>query len=284
MFQVLSQTLAPNAKHFNSFKLNNSTMTELEENTFFDITFEEISLVWNKEMKHIHTKAFGSTSLVTKRLNIEFTPVENFPPNYNFFLFLSTLKNIEAIFCQGLNLPVIPPHAIQPAAGFMTNLIDISFISSKIAILGINAFYDLTNLEVIDLSKNNLQTIPANAFQFKSPATKNLEIDLNGMISLIGTGFQVGSLLNIKRPTLLSLTGDTKITYLDEKVFKPFLDSNPGNTIKLIPDSGLIVSFDCDDCKNFWIKKDPKIHSRTDLTKCSNKKLFTDATNFAKCH
>jgi len=42
MFKRLSQQLDDQNKHFNRFFLNNTAISELEENTFYEITFDNI--------------------------------------------------------------------------------------------------------------------------------------------------------------------------------------------------------------------------------------------------
>jgi hypothetical protein len=42
IFEYVNQVLPDNEKHFNKFYLNNTAITELEENTFYEITFDEI--------------------------------------------------------------------------------------------------------------------------------------------------------------------------------------------------------------------------------------------------
>src|SRR2546426_1175167 len=58
IFKRVSHSLNDSEKHFNFFLLDNPAITELEENIFYDITFERISLV---NVAKIHKKAFNST-------------------------------------------------------------------------------------------------------------------------------------------------------------------------------------------------------------------------------
>ncbi len=44
--------------------------------------------------------------------------------------------------------------------------------------------------------------------------------------NLNGTSFEIGSLNNLKRPTELILGVNPNLTYLDQNIFQPFLDSN----------------------------------------------------------
>ncbi len=48
---------------------------------------------------------------------------------------------------------------------------------------------------------------------------------------LNGWSFEIGSLSNLKKPTLLYLDKNPKFKYLDENIFQPFFESNVGNKI-----------------------------------------------------
>jgi hypothetical protein len=89
MFSKICQILTENEKHFKQFYLNNTAITELEENTFLEITFNEILIKNAKNLKSINSDAFNSTNLVTKVFEVYNSPVINFPPNFDIFLLLS---------------------------------------------------------------------------------------------------------------------------------------------------------------------------------------------------
>jgi hypothetical protein len=193
---------------------------------------------------------------------------------------LNSLKNIHIILGQHLNITEIPSYAFGPDIG--NNLIFLGLPAAGIEKIGNYAFYELNNLEELDLDHNTIHFIPENAFTFKNYSDKHLLINLEGMYSLNSTGFEIGSLSYIKRPTILKLKSNENITYLKEEVFKPFFEANVENRVQLTDSYGK-NGIDCDNCKNYWLKKDPKYLIRTDLIKCSNGKYFEDRTNFNGC-
>ncbi len=280
IFRLFDQKLDENEKHFKSFILDNTTITELDENTFYDITFDEIAIFWNRELRFINSNTFGATRFVTKRLNIEYNPIENSPPDYDFFQMLNSMKNVHIILGQHLNITEIPSYAFGPDIG--NNLTFLGLPAAGIEKIGNYAFYELNNLEELDLDHNTIHFIPENAFTFKNYSDKNLLINLEGMYSLNSTGFEIGSLSNIKRPTILKLKSNENITYLKEEVFKPFFEANVENRVQLTDSYGK-NGIDCNNCKNYWLKKELKYFIRTDLIKCSNGKYFEDRTNFNGC-
>jgi hypothetical protein len=44
VFENIDHNLGENEKHFKQFWLNNTAITEIEENTFFEVTFDDISI------------------------------------------------------------------------------------------------------------------------------------------------------------------------------------------------------------------------------------------------
>jgi hypothetical protein len=88
----MNQVIPDNEKHFNKFYLNNTAITELEENTFYEITFDKAIIFDSTKLNLINTLAFTTTSLVTKTFESQFTPLINSPPNYNIFYALTDVK------------------------------------------------------------------------------------------------------------------------------------------------------------------------------------------------
>ncbi len=176
VFQTLSRVMAKNEKHFKGFELMQTNLEELEENTFYDITFDEIMISFNKHLRHINTKAFGVTSNMTTKLVVFETPVENSAPNHDFFQALNTMRSLKEINFKDLNITEIPANAFRPAVGFLNNLTSLSMKGFKK--LRSDLLFELNNLEVIDLTNGEFKTIPTNAFRFKTPSNKTLRIGL----------------------------------------------------------------------------------------------------------
>jgi hypothetical protein len=136
-------------------------------------------------------------------------------------------------------------------------------------------------LNFLSLCGTKIDSIPKNAFNFEKESKETLRLDLQ-LTKLNGTGFQLGSLENLKRPTDIYLGDNPKLTYLDEQIFRPFLEANDQNVIRI--DTFHVLYFDCKDCRSYWLKKGSKYYNRTNLWICSNgyKSLY-DNTSFAQC-
>jgi hypothetical protein len=286
IFEAIDSELKDNEKHFKQFFLNNTAITELEENTFYEITFDEIKIFNATKLKLINTHAFTTNNSVTKKFSvnrhlyqeIDSKTLINSPPNYDIFLMLSSLISLEEIYLLYTNITQIPSHAFRSINGIQENLTTIWFNGSPIVSIGNYSFYDLNNLNELSFDLTLIDSIPSNALNFRRDSNNKMRLYLQ-YIKLNGSSFEIESLNNLKRPTDL-LFGGSKLTYLDQNIFQPFLESNVENKIWFQGSS----YFDCDDCRSFWLKKEPKYSNRTDLMECSNGKAYSDSTNFAKCN
>jgi hypothetical protein len=230
---------------------------------------------------------------VTKRFIVNFkrdppnfpherTALTNSPPNYDLFHMLSSMINLESVELDYTSITAIPSHAFQPVNGIQNNLTYVDFLFSLIEEIGNNSFYHLNNLKYLSFYWNNLRSISKTAFNFKSNSNEKMELNLK-YNNLNSTSFEIGSLIYLKRPTEINLAQNPSLTYFEQDIFQHFLDSNIENKL-LIQDSHIISSyFNCDDCRSYWLRNNYKYSNRTDLTLCSNRKNYTDNSNFAKC-
>jgi hypothetical protein len=276
IFEYMNQVLPDNEKHFNKFYLNNTAITELEENTFYEITFDEIIIFNSTKLSLINTHAFTTTSLVTKTFQSRLTPLINSPPNYNIFYALTLILNIESIVIQQSNITEIPSYAFKPVIGPQNKLNLLWIDNGVVQKIGNYPFFSLNHLNELSVDANNLDFIPKDAFHFEKESNEDLVLMMVAN-NLNDSSFEIGSFDNLRKPTLLYLD-NTLMTYLDEKIFSPFLELNHQNFIKF--NYGL----NCDDCRNYWLKKDYHLFgNRTNISKCTNGKSFFSNDNFVKC-
>jgi Leucine-rich repeat (LRR) protein len=264
MLNLLFQTLDSGKKHFKKFDLYNTSITELEKNTFYDIVFDEIDIRGAYKLKFIHTEAFSQINLVTKILVLYDNPIENQPPNYDFFNVCSKIKSLETLKVGFSQIEEIPSFVFRPINGFQTKLKTVEMCGQKLKKINDNAFYDLDNISFIDFSLNSIINIPLNAFHFRKESKEIILIALD-INQFNGSKIETSALSNINRPVRLDFfcgNVDCQTTYLDEKIFAKFLDVNPLNKIQpyfgiyLYSDKYLII--DCNDCRPFWIRENLK--------------------------
>ena len=120
IFQTLEKYLTKSEKHFKGFHLNNTFITELKENTFKDITFDEIQINVCENLTHIDRFAFNSTDLVTKYFVLQLN--DKLIMDKTIYDILSSFLNIKNIFINGIGFKEIPSNAFRPINGYQKNL------------------------------------------------------------------------------------------------------------------------------------------------------------------
>ena len=105
------------ARHFRQFILTNTFITELKENTFSNITFNEIYIHFCENLFSIHENAFLNTDLYTTHVSILKTPKLTSPDN-SLFKALSKFVNAEEIYVDNTNITEIPSNAFVNDVGY----------------------------------------------------------------------------------------------------------------------------------------------------------------------
>ena len=281
IFNSLSKSLSKPSKYFEKFLLSNTAIKELKENTFKDINFGEIFIGSCDNLSLIDKNAFKGTDLFTTRLEISESPALSSPDN-SIFEALAKFVKIEKISLSNVNITEIPSKAFKPLNGYQNNLRELYFTGKSFTKLGSKAFSQINNLKILSFEQVTFQQIPDKAFSFESGSNFTLILSFAANERINSSVFAENSLIDIKRPTKLILGSPRyphKITYLDEKVFLPFLLDKSLNSIDLLGES-----FDCSDCRNYWIKKNSTISSQITHLNCSNGKDLNDQDNFSSCH
>ncbi|CAF4547247.1 unnamed protein product [Rotaria socialis] len=170
-FNNLISNQTANVSNFDSFYLYNTTVKELPENVFINITFKSLMFQDNFQLTTIDRNAF------------------------------SYFKNHVELF-ETLN----------------TNLSDAKTIFSII-----KEFQNLSHLKLY----------------------------LGGEM-IESTSFEITSLSRFRNRFVFIRFYNTSITYLDEDIFQPFLESNPSSLLDINPTNTL---FKCD-CRSAWIQYD----------------------------
>jgi hypothetical protein len=290
IFNSLSKKLTEERKHFKKFYLNNKAITEIEENIFNDLTFDEIWITEAFNLTLINTNAFNETNFITKRFYVNKTPIINNPPKYDIFNSVSKMKNLEKLTINETNITEFPSYAFKPINGYQNKLISITIGGSNTKTVNNNTFYNLNSLQYIDIYLSPIHniSIPSEAFNFRSESNETISIILDSFL-FNGTIIDPNCLQNIKRPVELYYVcgfvhaAKCQITYLEKNVFLTFLNSNPKNKIMPYTISAQTLNIDCDNCRSYWITKNTAPIDRIEGLNCNNGKRFEDSTNFAKC-
>ena len=236
IFETLEKRLTKSQKHFNSFLLNNTVITELKDNTFKDITFESITIEDCNSLTSIDHNAFYETDKVTKYLFVYDNPSLQSKDN-SIFKALSKFDVIEKVDMENNNFTEITFNAFNSKSGYQDTLRTVDLEGRSFEKLGSYAFSALRKLSVLYLWSTSINFIPDYAFEFKEQSDETLTINFHSY-SINSTGFSDFSFVNLRRPTVLSLDrSGNNIDYLDERTFLPFLKENTKNIIRVNQDN-----------------------------------------------
>ena len=272
IFQTLEKNLSKSEKHFKSFELHNTLNEVLEENIFQDITFDEIWIHGCGDLWDIERYTFNKTYLVTKKITLD---NNNLKMGFPMFKILSSFVNIQFMYLNGIGVNEIPSNAFEPINGYQDNLKTLTF-GDPFTRIGKYAFSNLRNLTHLSLFGYYLEKIEDHAFEFKEYSDRKFELELRSSLNF--SIFNEKTFVNIRRPTELRLLSVDNAKYLEEKVFLPFLLDNVKNTINLVN----VKVFDCNDFRNYWLKRNLIVDQRVTVN-CSNNKILNDSDNFKMC-
>lgn len=248
-FELLSKALPRSESRFENLHLNN--VTKLEANSFGNLTIRNIEIEKSPEFASIHPNAFGATSEKVAKLSI--LNANKLNGTKEVFEAIRTLTNLKTLYLRVSNINTIPTGAFSRKQYLKSILISGNSESPQSAntILQNNAFSNVRRMQLEDLSLTGLKInyIPEFAFALNAStgSINTLVISLVGN-ELNGTSFHPRALLHTDDKVRLMLDRNHGITYLDEKVFRPFLDKRY---------TYIAVNhchFKCD-CKMYWLWK-----------------------------
>ena len=126
----------------------------------------------------------------------------------------------------------------------------------------------------------SIDLIPENAFKFNEESNQTLFVDLTKNKFLNSTVFSVNSLTKFKRSAriIIDMPKDSAIQYLNQKIFEPFLLSKVDNKVAI-----WTGSLNCDDCRNYWLKRNPNLLKQLVDARCTSGKSISDPINFKNC-
>ena len=275
IFDSLSTGLEADKKHFNHLTIANSAVHQLNANTFRDITFESILIENCLNLSEIHRNAFTETNWFTKSFSIK-NCLQLKTPSDDFFYILSKLKNLEILLIFNSNITEIPSNAFKPINGYQKQLKTIDINSKTVGKIGENSFRYLNSLENISLVNTSIDFIADNVFTPMIASNTRFVINFVNNSRLNEKSFSKKSFSSISRPT--QLTG-IKANVLKEEIFFPFLTASPHNSIELSDQNQI----DCNNCQNYWLRKNSQLLSKVLGIKCSNGYNLMHNNNFFNC-
>ena len=164
-------------KRKNNLTYTNEDIESIEENNFDEIKFNNIAITDCPKLQKIHYNAFGrQTDKIEKFYAWNLLPNLKSEPNsdYDIIKLINSLVNCEEITLNSFHYQLQPINLkklkIIILCGFKS--------SNKIHSINDNAFYECDQIEVINLSWNNISYINEHKFNLRNEYDKKLTIDL----------------------------------------------------------------------------------------------------------
>ncbi|UJR09621.1 hypothetical protein I4U23_013855 [Adineta vaga] len=251
IFINLNSYLNENETDFDSFLLYNTSVVYLPENVFSNITFKSLMFQDNRMLTTINVNAFTyfKDSVETfETLNT------NLSDSDTIFSILKQFTNLRRVSMHNDRLTSIPNYAFNH-----TNLTNIWFgtesqrTSQPIETIGQYAFYHVPNLRLLRIFSPNLTHINKYSFAQRNRSSTDtmLHIYLGGE-KLQSTSFPLTSLSRFRSRAVFLRLYNTNLTYLEETIFQPFLETHPSSIIDI---NYTNMNFKCD-CRSAWIQYD----------------------------
>jgi hypothetical protein len=254
----------------------------LPENATGTLKFEEISIGDTVNgLQRIHSKAFASSKDTLKKLYIPAKNVTDGPSPYSLVDLAKSFRKMESLIILS------PINIIQE--GDFTNLKKLHTAYLAVNAIKGSPFANMTHLGRIALMGGKLNHIPSNAFKIgynpddDDEERREFEIELESN-SLNGSSFEQGVFTHpsLKNKRIFLFLANNKIAYLNENVFREFLEKD--NVIDMDGGPSSSNPLDCDDCRSAWICNKLLPKARSLYAKCHDGRQLTDCkANFHKC-
>ena len=285
LFVQLSSILKDdnNQTHFDGFFLHNTRVLHLPENVFGQLTFSGVVFHKNPFLRSIDMNAFAGTR---EYLEVFQTFNTNLSETNGVFHILKTLSHLRMVSMHDDQLQSIPDYAFNHTR--LTDIwlgLEMGSTSQPIRQIGHYPFYHVPNLSTLRMFSPFLSKINKYALAQRNRSTIGAE-DLSRMLFIQigsplinGTSFEATSFTRFRnRPVFLRFY-NTSITYLDETIFQPFLETHPASLLDV---KNSQISDACD-CRSEWIYRDycrDWRDSRVYGTSCCSSVFFRDCSSF----
>ena len=246
----MSKNLNQNEKHFKQVQITLPNQT-LNDNSFSDITFNNF---FGFDIIGISNKAFGNSLKSIKLFWCRNCLLQKESPNYDFYNVFVQMDKLE-LLVLGLNLTEIPSNAFNTSNQHnLSHLRELDLLVTQNLTIKSNAFKNLKNLQYLTFFKANIKKLENESLNFGGNLVdRKLSVDFD-FVNLTPDSFETGTFDGFTKPIVIRFLYNSSLDYFPEATFKSVLN-NKNNTIMNFNKE---PSFDCENCKNFWLIKDNK--------------------------
>lgn len=237
-------TLGPAHCSIGRLVLNRTAIRFLNQSFLSNLYMDEIRLVHNAQLESIDLFAFNLSrkSLTTLEVTNSKLPVRETIAFASYFEKLQVMRLV-------LGIEALDKFTF--GRGQFRNLVELDLSENQISKIADFSFFELPNLKVLRLTRNNLHSVSSQMLTFAPPAMKMAHVKLQILLDhnrISSDLIDSRAFTSFLRPITLDLSHNNLHT-LPEKPFRTFLFSDPKNTVDVKGNA-----FVCDEDTK-WIKK-----------------------------
>jgi hypothetical protein len=256
IFKNLTKILFNEYQNFDSFSLRNTKLKEIPSNVFGNLTFLTIQFKDNPYLSTIHPESF--TKINAKSVRVFETSNTNLSETI-FQTVLSQFENLLKITMLNDNVQYIPSYAFrQSKLEQIWFGIEGGIDKQPLQSIDCYAFYHLNSLEFLRIFSDDLSRFDRNSLALeRNPEMRHLELFIGGR-QISSKSFPLTSLAQFGgRNVFLRFSGTSNLKYLDENIFKPFLEADQSkSSIDVAWSEGITWQIPTCPCEMYWIQRD----------------------------
>lgn len=229
---------------FHSLRLENTAISALHPGDLGGLSFDSIDFFSNHDFSYIGAGSFNDSVSSLTTLSVQNSPIaDNEEKPQDFYDAIKQLPNLETLMLAENYIKKLPANAFGDKD--LKNLSHIDLNGNQISEIGDNAFAGLPKLNRLNLDNNQINFLNKSSFHFENDQSEFLLLYLRKN-NLNSDSFESGLFSNVKQ-TLFIYLSQNNITYLDEQVFKPLLDTKSDVFVAVWKNP-----YFCD-CKSKWL-------------------------------
>ena len=224
--QGLLSSLGPAQCTVSRLSLNRTSIRSLNGSILSNVYLEEIRLIHNTHLELLDLQTFNLSRHSLKTLEISHAKIP-FRQAISFASFFEHLEVLKVL------LGVESLDKFTFARGEFMHLKELDLSDNQISKIADYSFFELPNLRVLRLTRNNLHAVPPHMLTFAPPSHRLVNSKLHLLIDhnrLSSDLIDARAFTSFLRPVTLDLSYNNLHT-LPEKPFRTFLFSDHRNTI-----------------------------------------------------
>jgi Leucine-rich repeat (LRR) protein len=256
--------------NFESLRLENTAIGEVKGRMFGDFSFRSLDFFGNLDLTHFDLRTFNKSYSTLKTLLVQGSPIRDNDNNSEELIGeINKFRSLETLILANNELEGLPQRAFGRRE--LVNLSYIDLSGNSIKEVDRFSFYELPQVNRINLDNNEITYITNQTFSFRNETSRLMLLFLR-YNNLTAASFEEGVFGDIEKTTFVYLNHN-KITHLEERVFKTVLRSKGDLFLALWHND-----FQCDNRSKWLLEDQAFFKKRIHGVRCQDKREIWDWT------